>query len=256
MSYILDALKKSEEERQRGSVPDLLSAYDAISEKPRKRSLRLYSLVIALLVIAAGFGWWLGAWQLKKERERGALLGTQGQVTSPASVPTPAQRTSDNRTPVVAPDATKGAKKEASEAKAAQAPKAEPSVAPAAKSPTSGPAPKDQARKKDSDTPTTRTVVEGPVEPLKAPAVAESRGPGNKKIFNLKELPQSVQQALPAFLISVHIHSTDEASRMVRINNQMLREGQELSAGVKLEEVAADGVILSYKNYYFRVGLP
>ena len=37
MSYILDALKKSEKERQRGALPDMLTVQDIVAEKPARR---------------------------------------------------------------------------------------------------------------------------------------------------------------------------------------------------------------------------
>jgi hypothetical protein len=42
---------------------------------------------------------------------------------------------------------------------------------------------------------------------------------------------------------------------MVKINGQMLREGQDLTDGLELKEITHDGVILSYQNYRFHVGL-
>jgi hypothetical protein len=42
---------------------------------------------------------------------------------------------------------------------------------------------------------------------------------------------------------------------MVKINGQAMREGQDLIAGLKLEEITQNGVIFSYQNYRFRIGL-
>jgi general secretion pathway protein B len=75
------------------------------------------------------------------------------------------------------------------------------------------------------------------------------------KIYHMGELPQSIQQKLPAFAISTFLYSEDPGSRMVRINGQMMREGQYLSAGLKLEEIIQNGMIFSYQNYRFQVGL-
>ena len=75
------------------------------------------------------------------------------------------------------------------------------------------------------------------------------------KIYHMSELPQSLQQKLPAFAISTFLYSEDPGSRSVRINGQMMREGQYLSAGLKLEEIMQNGMIFSYQNYRFQVGL-
>ena len=47
MSYILDALKKSEKERQRGALPDMLTVQDIVAEKPAKRLSWVYLLAAA-----------------------------------------------------------------------------------------------------------------------------------------------------------------------------------------------------------------
>ena len=51
MSYILDALKKSEKERRRGTLPDMLTVQDIVAEKPKKRFVWASLLVAALLRI-------------------------------------------------------------------------------------------------------------------------------------------------------------------------------------------------------------
>ena len=79
--------------------------------------------------------------------------------------------------------------------------------------------------------------------------------PVENKVYDLNELPLPIQQSLPSLVISVFLYSEDPTSRMVKINGQMMREGQSLTAGLKLEEITPEGVILSYKNYRFRIRL-
>ena len=59
MSYILDALKKSEKERQRGVLPDMLTVQDIVAEKPAKHLHWVYLLAAALLLNAGALVWWL-----------------------------------------------------------------------------------------------------------------------------------------------------------------------------------------------------
>ena len=42
---------------------------------------------------------------------------------------------------------------------------------------------------------------------------------------------------------------------MARINDRMMREGQDLSQGLKLEEIIEDGVIFRFRDYRFFVGM-
>jgi general secretion pathway protein B len=65
MSYILDALKKSEKERQQGTVPDFMTVQDAMVQEHKKRLLP-YLLIVSLLINSALFVWWLVPWQSKK----------------------------------------------------------------------------------------------------------------------------------------------------------------------------------------------
>src|SRR3990170_4430573 len=65
MSYILDALKKSEKERQRGAVPDLMTPESGIAEETKKRPLWPYLIAGALILNAGLFAWWL-AWHSEK----------------------------------------------------------------------------------------------------------------------------------------------------------------------------------------------
>jgi general secretion pathway protein B len=57
MSFILDALKKSEAERRRGEVPRLQN--EPFSPPPRRRPLWPLLLTLALVLNGAALGWWL-----------------------------------------------------------------------------------------------------------------------------------------------------------------------------------------------------
>jgi succinoglycan biosynthesis transport protein ExoP len=73
------------------------------------------------------------------------------------------------------------------------------------------------------------------------------------RIYNFDELPSSVKQDLPNLFISVFIYSDDASSRMARVNGQMMREGEYLTAGLKLEKITLDEIIFSYKSYRFHI---
>jgi general secretion pathway protein B len=64
-----------------------------------------------------------------------------------------------------------------------------------------------------------------------------------------------IQQEIPVMSIPVHTYSTTPKERVVGINDRLLQEGDYLAPGLKLEQIAPDGVIFSYKNYLFRHGL-
>jgi general secretion pathway protein B len=69
------------------------------------------------------------------------------------------------------------------------------------------------------------------------------------------DLPLAIQQELPLMTISVHAYSARPADRMVGINNRMLREGDSVAPGLKLEQITPEGMVFGYKGYSFRRGV-
>ncbi|MBM4128656.1 MAG: hypothetical protein FJ243_00895 [Nitrospira sp.] len=213
MSYILDALKKSERERKRGSVPEVLTIQDVMTPQPRKRSRWLYLLVVALLLNAALLTVWVISSQSKKTKV----------IAQSQTVPKVEQKTAVSPALSQMVDhASKGAeelKERAGPQQSAQA--------------------KAQVQKKSS---------EKSVPPPTLPS------PENR-IYNLDELPLSLQKSLPGFVISFSVHSDDPDSRIAKINGKVLREGDYLNTGLKVEEIARDCIIFSLQNYRFLVEL-
>jgi general secretion pathway protein B len=63
MSYILDALKKSDQERQRGTVPNLQTVQVPLPGEPERRARWPQVVALALLLLNAGLlVWWLRSW--------------------------------------------------------------------------------------------------------------------------------------------------------------------------------------------------
>ena len=63
MSYILDALKKSDQERQRGTVPNLQTVQAPLTGEPERRARWPQVVALALLLNAGLLVWWLRPWQ-------------------------------------------------------------------------------------------------------------------------------------------------------------------------------------------------
>jgi general secretion pathway protein B len=76
-----------------------------------------------------------------------------------------------------------------------------------------------------------------------------------QNVISMAELPLALQQELPAMTISVHAYSGNPRDRMVGINNRMLREGDDVVPGLKLEQITPEGMIFGYKGYSFRRGV-
>jgi general secretion pathway protein B len=265
MSYILDALKKAEKERKQGTLPDMLTVQDIVAEKPAKRFAGLYLLVAALVLNAAILVWWLGFSHSSKTKVsqiatagNTSTLSVNETVQTVSEVPTspaPVQAISTETRPV------------------------EKNIVPVTGRPVSGnPDTKPDRPREIPVVPVVQSklVTDRPVSGSDIPKPAEistekvnqadaagllpsvpANGfagmPEENKIYKLMELPSSIRQSLPSFSVSALLYSSSPASRMVRINDQMMHEGQDLAAGVKLEEITRDGLIFRYQKYRFFV---
>jgi general secretion pathway protein B len=258
MSYILDALKKSEKERQRGTVPDLLTDQDIIEQEPKKRLLWPYLILAALLLNAVLLLWWLGSWQTKKTTI----------VAQSTTEKQPDSKVFKSPTPTLTATKSPRANAGVYESKNSTAKPGEKLVNVVRQNQQAQAKTNQYSSVSDKPVPTVNTkdfpgisstvpqqspvTNHSPVEPQTNTYTGAS---AEKRVFNLKELPLSVQQNLPAFSISAFVYSIDPTIRMVKINGQALQEGQDLITGLKLEEITQNGIIFSYQNYRFRVGL-
>jgi general secretion pathway protein B len=60
-----------------------------------------------------------------------------------------------------------------------------------------------------------------------------------------------LRQKLPAFKLTVHVYDADPSRRFVYINGRKLSERQKSREGLRLEQVLADGAILSWQGERF-----
>ncbi len=232
MSYILEALKKLEQKREQEEVPKLFVFSRAARPKRKKRLSWPYLLAAALLLNAAAMIWWVS----ERHGERRATVAEKVAVP-PVSVP-PAPLTAPARKDH--PQARRPGKK--------KAPSVARGVMPRPPAPTVAAAP---------EVPQVRASKAMQTE--KPPAQPESREEKSKgshgAVFPLGDLPSAVRKGLPEFRISGHAYSPEPRTRVARINEKILQEGQELAPGLKLEEIVPGGVIFGYRGYRFRVDL-
>lgn len=225
MSYILEALKKAElkqEQEEPSKVPTFLAGH---VREPVSRSRWPYVLIIALLLNAALVTWLL----------------IPGKSRSPAVVaPTVQQHT-------VATRPAKAINKENTAKAAVSDASREVLNVPVA----SGPAPLVivEKPKSPSATPT-------PTRPIESPSTSSPERPRpTGKVLSLNEVPPTIRNSLPEFRISGHAYTPEPSTRVARINEKILQEGQDLSPGLRLEEIIRGGVIMTYEGYRFRINI-
>ena len=71
----------------------------------------------------------------------------------------------------------------------------------------------------------------------------------------LSELPEEIRKVLPAFKVSAHFFSPEPKSRFVRVNDKILHEGENLSEGLKVEEINSSGTMFNYQGHRFLLGI-
>ncbi len=246
MSYILDALKKSDQQRQRGVAPTLLTVQTAatVNERPK---FPLNGVLVAVLLCAGIVVGWLRPWQ--SEDSGPALQRVSTHPVEPSSrtavsapvPPLPHTAGSSEQVPVaqVSTSSAQSARLSAVTAMQREAPALVQSEPHAALVP--------------ADTVVLReAAIPSPdKKELASPADA---GQG-KRVMALNELPPSVQQEIPSISISFHVYSSKPKDRRVMINGEMVGQGEQLAPGLSLEEITPDGVIFGYKGYRFRRGV-
>ncbi len=236
MSFILDALKKSEHARQRQAGPAL---FEVKVVQPR-RTVPIWAVVIVLLVLinVMTLGWiLLGRRHATPPRPAAAAVALT-RSASPGPAPAPpsdvisppgsaAAPATLSATPAPPGSATIGA---ATSASAAPSTTAAPS--PGAGSPP-GPADFEPALQPAASAPPSRAAQPSGSLPLYAQIAAE---PGS---------------TLPRLHLDLHVYSPRPRQRFVMINMQKLRQGDALADGVSVVQIRPDGVVLSYQGRQF-----
>ena len=241
MSYILDALRRADAERERGAVPSLSSQQHAMVEDDAARPARSRVLVWAVagltVALLAALAWNLfGGPSAPPARPvvEGSVAPAQ---TPPLLLPT---------TPSVAvPQSTATAAPEGTAARAPAAPTGQDAAAPAvtaAARPSRSHAEAKRTARRDAETGSTASG-----EP------ATKSGSGEARVYKQAELPEDVRRDLPRLSIGGASYSGDAASRMVMINGQVFHEGDQLAPQLVLVRIKLKSAVLSYKGYRYEV---
>lgn len=230
MSYILDALHKSEQARQRGRVPDLNTLATAPRPALDARPASPSTVAIAGLMIVSGLvalGWWR-PWEasplpLSPPAQQASALTAKSLPATPPPPP-----------PVVATPREASRQVEIAQAKP-----------PAPALPTTS-APLKKAER--LSTPNREPEGKSPPPPAAPPPTRAQP----RRILAINELPPAVRAALPRLEVSGYAYAGDSGRRMVVVNDRLVHEGDEAAAGVTLLSAAQDGVVFEFQGHRFR----
>jgi general secretion pathway protein B len=232
MSFILDALKKSEIERQRQAVPGLMDSGTA----PARTRLPRWALALAVLL---AINLIVLVYVL---RRGGAPVAPAARATPDAIMAAPNPAPAPN--PAAAPNPA-----------TAPNPAAAPSAAAARHfSPLDG-APVYAPEIPAVDQPAAGVPERGSGEA--SVRTSQGRDPlltddkPEEVLPSISEVNLSGDQALPDLHLDVHVYATKPAERFVYINMRKYREGATLQEGPTLERIRRDGVVLNFQGVRF-----
>lgn len=92
-------------------------------------------------------------------------------------------------------------------------------------------------------------------KPPTGPAPVESAVPQGEAPW-LSSLAESFRSSLPPLDVNIHVYSPEESQRILYINNRQVRQGERIQAGVLVEEIVQDGVVLRYRGQRFKLPRP
>ena len=256
MSYILDALKKADADREReaAAVPDLYAQADAARgalAAERGPAWVMPAGVVGAIALAALAWWWL-----RSGADDVPAVGLVAQATSTAPAPARAPLPAPAPAPVPAPAPLPAPAPAPFAAPApmqlqAPAPAAPPAVvaapAPApASAPVFVPAPT-PAR------PAAVRVAAPSAEAAPPLASAASALTADARLPTLAELPPALRSQLPALTVGGSMYSPKPASRMVILNGQVFREGDKPIDGLSVEQIRLKSTVLVFRGVRFEL---
>ena len=220
MSYILDALRRADSERDRGAVPGVharqvpLAGGDGDAPGARLPGWLWPVAAMGVLVIGALVWMLLG-------RDSVRAVAVDSPVLAPAPAPLPA---SVIALPALLPPALPVP---------ALRPAAVPAVKPPARTLPAVPAPVARA--------------EAAREPPAKASAAEPR------TYTVAELPDEVRRDLPTLAIGGAMYSENPANRMLIINGQTFHERDRLAPGLVLVQIKLKTAVLEFKGYRYGI---
>ena len=234
MSYILEALKKAQAERQLGNAPTIHAVPIQAPPAARGAAPRLPVYVTlalcAALLSAGGIYWW------RQDAPAAPVVVVQAQAPPPVVLAAPAPSMQ------VAPQA------------AAPAPApllAGPAPAPVAAAPV-------QVPQKLRAAPPVH--VPAPLEPAAPASAARTSSPEPAAIAApeenlpfMRELPEQQRSGLPQVALGGYMYSRNPADRLILIDKVLRHEGEEVAPGLVLEKLLPKAAVMNYRGTRYRI---
>ena len=232
MSFILDALRKSEHERQRSAVPGLSHVPLATPRRELPGWVLLVIGVLAAAVLVLGGAWW------QSQRSLTAPVASPpAAVTAPAASTPP---TAAAPAPVAAPTI------------AAPPPATAPTTAAIAAPPVQQPAVAVAAATSTQDSESAAALEERTQSLASAAIVPKRPAPTGPTLPSAAALlAQGID--VPPLKLELHAYSDKPGERFVFINGRKYKEGERLTEGPEVVTIEPNGVVLSQRGQRFQL---
>lgn len=251
MSYILEALKKSEQERARdqGTLPDIKSVHTP-SSTLHEENRRWWPVVLIVVIIVASAG--LTALYFTR------LQPAETVVEREQNAPALAMKSQETQ---------KAVKKQIANPVAAQLPKTQvPQTQISSKSSVkeNDPPAKEQKQprvvfskqqlQRDDVIGNVKEQQDQEVEQTLQPSTpAEVKQNADPTAVAISDIPDSVRRKIPDISFEGHVYSSNLERRSVMINGHKRREGDTIGGDLLLKEITANGAEFEIEGYRFRL---
>ena len=227
MSYILEALKKSDQERSKNSVPDLQTLH--IPAQLEQSSPRWPYVVIILLLLSLAFViGWMQPW-----RQTSPEVTMHTPATSAAEPVVVREVVDQQPAPAVADQDSTQADTAIPEVKQAK-PEVERQL-------------EQQEPRALAVATVEQQIISANQQEISVPSLEIESVP------HLSEMPSLVQQAIPDMTFAGHVYSTNAAQRSVIINGHSMGEGDTVIQGLVVEQITSNGIVFNYQDQLFRM---
>lgn len=227
MSYILDALKRAdaERERERGQVPGLHAQTNHAITPAEQTGVpwkRLALPMVLSLLVLGSIGWW---------------LARSASTAIPAVMPANQAQNMAPLAPVAMPDAAVP----------------HPAMSPIGGMPGLPAATNPKVKDRTGTPPTAQASIRPPANSTPKSVTPNAAAPVQASPLPpaLAALPDGVRASIPKLVLSGSVYSINPGQRMLIINGQVFHEGSSPAADVTLERIGPQAAVLNFRGTQF-----
>ncbi len=237
MSLILDAIKKSERERQQQQVPDLNANHNDYQQPPE--NLNRVWIIVMLLLVASVFMiyWWVKKESKKPEVLKPAVTESAADIKSKPSElnnlsPTTRLKTGEKINNLKPKQTIQSLRSENKKS------------------------PKHHKRNTKLMFPATNRGTinkDASSQHTRVAPPSDNKNRGDRNIVTLELLPTSILNKLPDLIYSSHVYTGDGSTSFVVINKKITGEGEKISDSITVEQINELNIVINIDGQKVRL---